>query len=273
MNLFVTALNSGSNGNCYYIGNKDEAVLVDAGISCREIEKRMDRLGLSIKKVKALFISHEHADHIRGARVLSKKYQLPLYITPATLANAYFDPKHPFTVRLYPYQPVQAGSLKITAFPKMHDAKDPQSFIIQANETCVGVFTDIGEPCEHVIKNFKLCNAIFLEANYDDKMLETGPYPIYLKRRISGNKGHLSNLQALELFCQNKPEFMSHIFLSHISKENNDPKLAQDLFKNHCSNVEIVLTSRTSEIPVFEIGSNVKIKEEQIQLFPSGSIT
>src|ERR1700733_14600699 len=93
MSLFITSLNSGSNGNCYYIGNETEAVLIDAGISCREVEKRMKRLGLSIEKVKAVFISHEHTDHISGLQVLSKKYQLPVYITRATLSYCRLRPE------------------------------------------------------------------------------------------------------------------------------------------------------------------------------------
>src|SRR5690606_15201895 len=120
MSLFVTALNSGSNGNCFYIGNEKEAVLIDAGISCRETERRLDRLGLSIKKIKALFISHEHTDHVRGVRVLAKKYQLPVYSTPGTLKTAHINPDHPLNHTLSPYQPVKIGGLEVTAFPKCH---------------------------------------------------------------------------------------------------------------------------------------------------------
>ena len=253
MKLFVTALNSGSNGNCYYVGNENEAVLIDAGISCRETERRMKRLELSMKKVKAIFISHEHTDHIKGVRLLSKKHNLPIYITKGTLQNAPLEQHNALNNFLTPYKPVQIGNLSITAFPKNHDAKDPQSFIIQQNNLCVGVFTDIGIPCEEVIKNFKCCHAIFLETNYDTKMLEGGMYPPHLKRRISGDKGHLSNEQALELLNSHKPSFMSHVFLSHLSKENNNPELVHDLFKSNTKDVEIVLTSRHNEIPVYEI--------------------
>ena len=131
MKLFVTSLNSGSNGNCYYIGNEKEAILVDAGISCREIEQRMKRLELSMKKVKALFISHEHTDHIKGVRVLSKKHNLPVYITRDTLKNANLDDTNPSIVIMHPEKPITIGQLEITAFPKFHDARDPQSFVIR----------------------------------------------------------------------------------------------------------------------------------------------
>ncbi|MEX2594052.1 MAG: MBL fold metallo-hydrolase, partial [Anditalea sp.] len=261
----------GSNGNCFYIGNEKEAVLVDAGISCRETERRLERLGLSMKKVKALFISHEHSDHIRGVRVLAKKHQLPVYSTPGTLKEGHLPPDHPFNFQLTPYLSVTIGNMTVTAFPKNHDANDAQSFIIRYNGICVGVFTDIGEPCEQVITHFKCCHAIFLEANYDKEMLFTGRYPYHLKRRIASHLGHLSNQQALELFCKHKPIFMSHLFLSHLSKENNDPALVHDLFQSHADGVEIVLTSRTNEIPVYHINphqvNTVPVQPVQLSLF------
>lgn len=271
MSLFVTALNSGSNGNCFYIGNEKEAVLVDAGISCRETERRMQRLGLSMNKVKALFISHEHSDHIRGVRVLSKKYQLPVYSCPGTLREAHLPFFSPLNRQLTPYEPVNIGNLTITAFPKNHDAHDPQSFIINHNDVCVGVFTDIGAPCEHVIKHFKCCHAIFLETNYDPELLANGPYPFHLKRRISSHFGHLSNQQALELFCNHRHPFLSHLFLSHLSAENNDPDLVHNLFRQHADGVEIILTSRTGEIPIYQINAGKEVPlarpPQQLSLF------
>jgi phosphoribosyl 1,2-cyclic phosphodiesterase len=272
MKLFVTAIASGSNGNCYYVGNENEAVLVDAGISCREIEQRMKRLELPINKLKAIFISHEHTDHVKGVRVLSKKYNLPIYITRGTLDNSYLDKNNACNIKLESYNTVQIGDLAITAFPKKHDAKDPQSFIVRQGEICVGVFTDIGSPCEQVKKYFSCCHAVFLEANYDEKMLEEGAYPYYLKRRISGEYGHLSNQQALALFLAQKPPFMSHIFLSHLSKDNNNPQLVYDLFKDHSDTMEVVVASRNSEIPVYEIiesgkKNNRKLDAVQTSLF------
>ncbi len=253
MQLFITSLNSGSNGNCYYIGNHREAVLVDAGISCRETEKRMSRLGLSMSKVKAVFVSHEHADHIKGVPVLARKYKLPVYITPDTLQNSRLD----FTgVQVIPFQAheqVQVGNLSVTAFPKYHDARDPHSFIVSGQKVRVGVFTDIGVPCHHVIEHFQQCHAVFLEANYDEAMLDKGRYPYYLKNRIRGGKGHLSNRQALSLFTAYKPPFMSHLLLSHLSKDNNCPKLVKNLFTLHADGTEVVVASRFEETPVYTI--------------------
>ena len=262
MDLFVTALNSGSNGNCYYIGNKEEAVLVDVGISCREVERRMNRLKLPLDKVKALFISHEHSDHCRGIKILSKKHNLPIYITEGTLQRTDLNSENPLINLITSNQPVMIGNLSVTAFPKFHDANDPQSFVIKYHDLCVGVFTDIGISCEQVIKHFKCCHAIFLESNYDDHMLQTGNYPYHLKRRITNGRGHLSNKQALELFLEHKPDFMSHVFLSHISKENNDLSLVYNLFQSHAEDVKVVLTSRTTEIDVFRISSQKETREQ-----------
>ncbi|PSL44813.1 phosphoribosyl 1,2-cyclic phosphodiesterase [Chitinophaga niastensis] len=253
MSLFITSLNSGSNGNCYYIGNDNEAVLVDAGISCRETEKRMSRLGLTMSKVKAIFISHEHIDHIRGVTVLAKKYQLPVYITPDTLAHGGLTINAQQVISFTPYEPVQIGSLSVTAFPKIHDASEPHSFIVAGNEIKIGVFTDIGAPCEHVIRHFQQCHAAFLEANYDEEMLDKGRYPYYLKNRIRGGQGHLSNKQALEIFTTYRPAFMSHLLLSHLSKDNNSPALVQELFDQHANGTRIIVASRFEETAVFNI--------------------
>jgi phosphoribosyl 1,2-cyclic phosphodiesterase len=262
MSLFITSLNSGSNGNCYYVGNEQEAVLIDAGISCRETEKRMKRLGLSMHSIKAVFISHEHSDHINGLSQLARKYQWPVYMTPRTLLHARIPDKRFLIHSLRGYEPVWIGQLCITAFPKHHDAADPHSFIIACQHTKVGVFTDIGAPCARLIHHFSQCHAAFLEANYEEEMLDKGRYPIYLKRRIRGGKGHLSNRQALGLFVDHKPSFMSHLLLAHLSKENNCPNLARSLFTAHAGDTEVVVASRFQETPVYTIkptanGANV----------------
>ncbi|MDX5346139.1 MAG: MBL fold metallo-hydrolase [Hymenobacteraceae bacterium] len=256
--VFITSLNSGSNGNCYYIGNENEAVLIDAGISCRETEKRMKRLGLSMYKVKAIFVSHEHTDHIRGIPVLAKKYRLPVYITSATARNSRisFDGLH--LEEFSAYEPVTIGNLSVSAFPKLHDAIDPHSFVVNCSGITVGVFTDIGAPCEHVIQHFQQCHAAILEANYDDDMLENGYYPYHLKKRIRGDRGHLSNHQALALFTACKPAFMSHVFLGHLSKDNNCPNLAKNLFTPFAEGTEVVVASRFEETAVYSICNNGK---------------
>ncbi len=254
MPLFVTSLASGSNGNCYYIGNDTEAVLVDAGISCRDTERRMKRLGLPLSKVKAIFISHEHIDHIKGVEVIARKYQLPVYINTPTLQNVRISLDAHLLRNIEVHKPVMVGGLLVTAFPKHHDAAEPCSFIVAGAGITVGVFTDIGIALHrHVIQHFSRCHAAFLEANYDEVMLQEGGYPLHLKNRIRGGKGHLSNMQALDIFSTHRPPFMTHLLLSHLSKNNNDPQLVYDLFSRHAAGVHIVIASRYKETEVFRI--------------------
>ena len=255
MSLFISSLASGSNGNCYYIGNDREAVLVDAGISCKEIETRIRRLSLSVQKIKAVFISHEHADHIRGVPVFSKKYDLPVFITAPTLKNGRLKIDKKLLRSFNAFDPISIGDLRITPFPKYHDAADPYSFTIRYNDLKVGVFTDIGKPCQHLINHFSQCHAAFLESNYDDDMLDNGNYPYYLKTRIRGGMGHLSNTQALDLFTTHRPAFMSHLFLSHLSKNNNCPNLVEKLFNQHAGDTKIIIASRFQETAVYKLSS------------------
>lgn len=253
MSLYITSLNTGSNGNCFYIGNNEDAVLIDAGLSCKETEARLFRLGLSMQKVRAIFISHEHSDHIRGLPVLAKKYQLPIYITEKThLGGKQSLPLH-LIRSFFGSNAISLGSLTIDTFPKLHDAAEPHSFTVSYNGIKVGVFTDIGDHCENLIHHFKQCNAAFLEANYDEEMLFKGRYPYFLKRRISSGNGHLSNKKALELFIEHRPDFMSHLLLSHLSSENNCPQLVHNLFTAAANGVEIVVASRFQETPVYHI--------------------
>jgi phosphoribosyl 1,2-cyclic phosphodiesterase len=278
MSLFIASLNSGSNGNCYYVGNEHEAILVDAGISCRETEKRMLRLGLSMQKVKAIFVSHEHSDHINGIPVIAKKYKLPVYITPPTLQKGRLLIDERQVMSFDAFETVIIGDLHVTAFPKQHDASNPHSFLITCRDIKVGVFTDIGMVCENLTHHFSQCHAAFLEANYDDEMLDKGGYPYHLKKRIRGGDGHLSNKQAHELFMAHKPSFMTHLLLSHLSKNNNDPQLVQELFDNCANGTNIIVASRYVETEVYYIGQPVEIntfsqssrrepKSQQISLF------
>jgi len=227
--------------------------LVDAGLSCRETERRLERQGLSILNVKGLFISHEHTDHTKGVEVIARKHKIPVFITATTHRNSLLKIEHPLLRHFSPHIPVFIGNLKIVAFPKNHDASEPHSFTIEGAGLTVGVMTDIGSPCEHLVRHFRQCHAAFLEANYDDKMLEEGNYPVHLKRRIRGENGHLSNRQALNLFLAYRPAFMSHLILSHLSQNNNRPGLVLELFIKHAGNTRIEVASRNEETDVFAI--------------------
>ncbi len=253
MSLFIASLNSGSNGNCYYVGNGHEAVLVDAGLSLRETEKRMRRLELSMEQVKAIFISHEHGDHIRGIEAIATRYRMPVYITSPTLISGRLcipaELVRPFTA----HEPVHIGGLAVSAFPKEHDAADAHSFLVSGNGINIGVYTDLGVPCERLVHSFRQCHAAFLEANYDEHMLENGGYPTHLKNRIRGGKGHLSNRQALELLAAHRPPFITHLLLAHLSKNNNSPELVHGLFNEYADDLHIIIASRDRESAVYEI--------------------
>lgn len=253
MSVFLTALASGSNGNCYYVGNKQDAVLIDAGLSCREIESRMARLQLSMHSVRGVFVSHEHTDHIRGIETLVNRFSLPLYISEATYLQARLKVAKAQRIYFNHHQTITINDLTIVPFSKQHDGVDPYSFTVSCNNITVGVFTDVGIACENLIHHFKQCHAAFLEANYDEEMLDNGSYPYHLKARIKGGRGHLSNREALELFLKHKHPQMSHLLLSHLSKNNNAPLLVEQLFNGHAGVVKIIVASRYEETPLYSI--------------------
>ena len=259
MPVEVCSIASGSNGNCYYVGNENEAVLVDAGISCKEIELRMKRAGLSLQKVKAVFVSHEHTDHISGLPQLAKKYRLPIFISTSTLRGSRLWFEKTLINHFNAGEEIVIGDLSIYPFSKLHDAADPCSFTVSNNNVMVGIITDIGKACENVIHHFSQCHAVFLESNYDEQMLDKGRYPSYLKNRIRNGQGHISNRQALELFQKHKSPSLSHLFLSHLSYNNNCPKLVESLFTANAGNVKMIVTSRTRESEVYTIASLSRI--------------
>jgi phosphoribosyl 1,2-cyclic phosphodiesterase len=259
MALYITSLNSGSNANCYYIGDNDNAVLIDAGLSCRETEKRMKLLGLSMNNVKAIFISHEHSDHINGIENISKKYQLPVYITESTFKNCYVSIASHLRRSFLHNNNITIGGLSVIAFKKSHDATDPHSFMISSNGINIGIITDIGYACEEVISYFSSCHAAFLESNYCEEMLANGSYPFHLKKRISGKQGHLSNTQALELFTKYRSKNLQLLILSHLSKNNNTAEKVAALFQPHAGNTKIVVASRYESTALFCIETLVPV--------------
>jgi phosphoribosyl 1,2-cyclic phosphodiesterase len=255
MSLFVASLNSGSNGNCYYIGTMEECVLIDCGIGIRETVRRMKRLGLSPKKLKGIFLTHEHSDHTVGIPSLARKYGLPVYGTLPTFQEARLKLPGDLIKPITPNESLSIGNLIVHAFPKLHDAVDPIAFVVESGGVKVGVFTDLGKPSETVIDHFRQCHAAFLESNYDEEMLMRGDYPFHLKNRIHGDSGHLSNEQAFKLYAMHAPSFMSHLFLSHLSNNNNKIKLVREAFSTFENAVEIIIASRHRETKLYHVRS------------------
>ncbi len=249
----VCALASGSNGNCYYIGNETEAILIDAGISRRQILDRMKEKKLDPNKVKAVFISHEHSDHYRGAKVLSKKLSIPVYLTRVTHEKSYFTMRPTNVITFQPGEIIQIGNFSIHSFLKQHDAIEPVSFRVEYDNKNIGVFTDIGIPCDNVKLHINKCDFLFLESNYDVDMLQAGKYPYYLKQRVASDRGHLSNDQARALIEEHAGENLKTIYLSHISEDNNRGEIALDTFKSLNEKYSIKLTSRYAPCDVEQL--------------------
>jgi phosphoribosyl 1,2-cyclic phosphodiesterase len=252
----ICALASGSNGNCYYIGNEKEAILVDAGITCKQILNRMAEKNLDSRKIRAIFISHEHGDHVRGVRVLGKKLDIPAYMTKGTFDSLYFT-NQPLAVKyIIPGEIIQIGSFTIYSFLKNHDGNEPASFRIESGGINIGVFTDIGIPCNNVTSHLGKCRALFLETNYDEKMLLEGSYPYHLKKRIYSDVGHLSNKQAFELLNTYAGNELECVFLSHLSAENNTPQKAFKEIEPLAARFKIMLTSRVEAAEVYELSES-----------------
>ncbi|HPT31263.1 MAG TPA: MBL fold metallo-hydrolase [Prolixibacteraceae bacterium] len=249
----ICALASGSNGNSYYIGNNTDAILVDAGISTRQLMQRFDSRRLDPRKLRGVFLSHEHSDHSRGLQVLSKRHHLTVWMSKHTyyaLPPSY----RPMYVELFePGETLTVGPFQVHTFLKNHDAAEPCSFRIEIGGKSIGVLTDIGMPCERVRREVNHCQALFMETNYDEKMLWDGPYPWPLKKRVASDVGHLSNVQALGLVEQEAHPDLECIFLSHLSQENNNPSLAFSVFEPLQGKTVVKLTSRIEASEVYRM--------------------
>ena len=252
----MAAIASGSNGNCYYVGNDQDAILVDAGISGKEAERRMAHLGLSMEKVRGIFVSHEHTDHVRGLELLAHRWKLPVWGTRPTLGRCRLGRVAQQAIPMAHNGVVEIGALQIRAFRKRHDAVDPVSFSIHQEGVQVGVFTDIGRCCDNLIEHFKACQGIFLESNYCEELLSAGAYPYHLKKRISGGYGHISNREALEIFLAHRSPSLSHLLLSHLSGNNNTPERALQAFQPHAGSTRVLVASRQAPSPLFAITQN-----------------
>lgn len=227
---------SGSSGNCIYAGTDSTHILIDAGISNKRIEQGLNEIGVTGKELSAIVITHEHSDHVKGLGVLARKYGIPIYGTKETLdeiAAMTSLGKYPKEL----FQPVKAdvdfviGDMNILPFHIDHDAVNPVGYRIHNGKKSVAVATDMGHFDQYIISHLQNLDAILLESNHDVNMLETGPYPYYLKRRILGDHGHLSNENAGRLLNFIVHDNMKHIILGHLSKENNYAQLAYETVK------------------------------------------
>ncbi|MBU1004434.1 MAG: MBL fold metallo-hydrolase [Nanoarchaeota archaeon] len=225
------ALASGSSGNCFYVKEGNSAVLIDAGISAKQILERLSSIKQSPKWIKGIFVTHEHTDHIRGIDVFASKHNIPIYMTKGTAESSCVCREDNLVNVIKNNEHVKLNGLSVEAFSKSHDAADPVSYSVSAGGKRVAVVTDIGFACKNVIDHISCAHSVILESNHDTKMLEDGNYPIYLKRRIASDKGHISNYNAALLLLQHGPKGLKNAMLAHLSENNNTPDIALKTFE------------------------------------------
>jgi len=262
------ALASGSNGNCYYMAHNEDAILIDVGINAKHVELRMDNLGISPKAIRAIFITHEHTDHIRGLAVFCKRHQIPVYMTAGSYRGSRLQlPEH----LLYIIQAdaeIRIGSLTVSGVPKYHDAEEPCSFVVSDGQHRIAILTDIGRACERVKEVVGQADVLLLEANYDEELLDNGRYPYFLKNRIRSGWGHLSNRAALETFLECRTPRLRHVILGHLSGENNSVELVQQTFARHCRRIKLSIATRDRETDLFDSASLVPVPEVKETIRP-----
>ena len=234
MPLTFFSLGSGSCGNCYYLATDTDAIVIDCGISLRRIKKLMSEYGMSMGKIRAILVTHDHADHIKGAGKMSKEYNLPVYATP--LVHQGMDRNWQATVKIplehrhyiEPEEPFQIGDFRITAFLLPHDASENVGYHIEVGDQYrFTVMTDVGDATETVKKYIGKSTHLVFEANYDEEMLVNGRYSDILKERIASGHGHMSNKKAATALAEVFHEGLKNVWLCHLSEENNHPELAR----------------------------------------------
>lgn len=237
MSISFCTIASGSSGNCAYVRAGDVAVLVDGGLAGRAIVEGLQARGIEPCSLTAIFVTHDHTDHIKGAGVLSRRFGLPIYATAGTWD---FAERHKLLGKIAPGNKmvvrngvgVDLGDLLVMPFTLPHDASEPVGYSLSTDRHKVVIATDLGHVSPHVASHVAGADILLIEANYDKQMLEAGPYPAHLKQRISGAMGHLSNVDCGVFLADIVCGKTKHVFLGHLSQENNRPTVAHETVKN-----------------------------------------
>ncbi|MFP5212483.1 MAG: MBL fold metallo-hydrolase [Acidobacteriota bacterium] len=232
MALLFQVLASGSKGNAVLVSSPKTRILLDAGLSAKELVKRLDRTSVEARLLDGIVITHEHQDHVRGAGVLSRRFSLPVHLSEGTF-NGLPRQVGTFAHRCFftPGEPFQIGDLLIQPFSTSHDARDPAAFIIEHEGTRLGVCTDLGVVTQLVRARLQGCHGLVIEANHDLAQLLDGPYPWHLKQRIRSRHGHLSNADTCELLKEIHHPHLRAVTFAHLSEVNNHPTLVTKAFK------------------------------------------
>jgi len=226
--VHAISLQSGSNGNCIYVETGGLQLLFDAGITGVEASRRLAAYGRDIKDIDALIISHDHADHVRYAGVYQRKFGLPVFITPKTLDSASTGHRLGRLNNVNYFQAgeeIQFGAVSVQTIPSPHDCIDGVAFVVSCHGKRLGILTDLGHVFKELFSVMASLDAVFIESNYDPEMLARGPYPAFLKRRIQGPQGHLSNAESAGLLQAGNR--LKWACLAHLSINNNNPATAQ----------------------------------------------
>ena len=237
----LCSIASGSSGNCIYVGSDNAHVLVDAGISGKRITQGLNSLDLTGEDIDGILVTHEHSDHIQGLGVIARKYHIPIYATGGTvdaMSRMKSLGKMPDGIfhEIREDEPFVIKDMTVNPFTISHDAVQPVGYRLECGEQAVGIATDLGKYNDYIIEHLQNLDALLLEANHDIRMLQVGKYPYYLKQRILGDRGHLSNENAGRLLCCLLHDNLKAVFLGHLSRENNYEELA---YETVCSEVTL----------------------------------
>jgi len=226
------SIGSGSSGNCYYFGNSLHGILIDAGLSSRIIRKELKQIGVDFSQIMGIFVTHDHQDHIKSLGTLGEKFHIPVFATAKTHSG--IDNSYGMTQKLYGSkrylengQNINVGDFNISSFPVSHDGTDNGGFFIKYRNHRIIVATDLGFVNDQIHSYISQSNIVILEANYDLEMLKNGSYPYLLKQRILSDTGHLGNTEAGIFLAENWHPELKHIYLCHLSNDNNHPELAK----------------------------------------------
>lgn len=239
----ICSIASGSSGNCIYVGTEQTHILIDAGISGKRTEQGLNSVGLTMRDIDAIFITHEHSDHIGGLGVLSRKCEIPVYGTRGTI-DAILNTKSIGNVNkelfyaIHPEKPFELKDIVMKPMKVSHDAAEAVAYRIYHGNRKIGVITDLGTYDENTIEQLKDMDVLFAEANHDIRMLQVGPYPYYLKQRILGERGHLSNEVSGRMLSELLHDNLKAIILGHLSRENNMAELAYETVRLEIANGE-----------------------------------
>ena len=235
-----SSLGSGSKGNGTLIQSDDLLLLIDCGFSLRETEKRLQRLGVFPHQIDAILVTHEHSDHIKGVSPLSRKFNLPVYMTAGTARSRAVGDIQSLHI-IHNYKPFLIKGVQVIPVAVPHDATEPAQYIFEKNKQRLGLLTDLGNVSSYVENQYTGCHALIIEANHDPLMLASGSYPPSIKQRVGGSWGHLSNQQASEFLKRTDKSRLQCLVVAHISRQNNSVQLAQQAFSDYHKDVNQII--------------------------------